>query len=289
MRSTQDPHRAAAGAGYAGPFIDFHTHLFPDPLWRAILGWFGRETEWRFPFRGMWQEGAAFLEGLSRLERYVCCGYAHRPGIARELNRFYAELPQHSPKAVPLGCAHQDDPDLAGLAEEAFAQGLWGFKIHGQVQRVAPDDPRWAPLYEVVADRGGFVLFHAGNGPFPEPHTGFERFRGVLREHPTLRCVIAHLGCFEAERFLGAALDHDNLYLDTAYTFLDNPSNRMDAPLELLEAAAHKVLFATDFPGICHGYADGVRAIAELPLSDPAKEAIFLGNARRFLGLSGEG
>jgi hypothetical protein len=232
----------------------------------------------------MWREGAAFLEGLPRLERYVCFGYAHRPGVARELNRFYADLPLHSPKAVPLGCAHQDDADLPGLAEEAFARGLCGFKIHSQVQRVAPDDPRWAPLYEVVADRGGFVLFHAGNGPFPEPHTGFDRFRGVLRTQPSLRCVVAHLGCFEAERFLEAALDHEHLYLDTAYTFIDNPTNRMDAPLDLLEAAAHKVLFATDFPGICHTYEDAVRAIDELPLSEEARPAIFIENARRILG-----
>jgi predicted TIM-barrel fold metal-dependent hydrolase len=109
------------------------------------------------------------------------------------------------------------------------------------------------------------------------------RFAGVLRAFPDLRCVIARPGCFEAERFRRAALDHEHLHLDTADTFIDNPTNRMDAPVHLLEAAAHKVLFTTDFPGICHPYTDPVRGIAELPLSRPAMEAIFHGNARRLL------
>jgi hypothetical protein len=129
----------------SGPFIDCHTPLFPDDLWRAIRGWFRRETGWRFPFSGMWREGAAYLESMPRLERYICCGYAHRPGISRERNRFYAALPRRSPKAVSQGCAHQDDKDLAALAEETLVLGLQGFTIHGQVQNVAAEDPRWFP------------------------------------------------------------------------------------------------------------------------------------------------
>mgnify|MGYP000182344873 CR=1 FL=1 len=45
---------------------------------------------------------AAFLEDVPGLDRYVCFGYAHKPGIARDLNDFYARIPEVSPRAVPL-------------------------------------------------------------------------------------------------------------------------------------------------------------------------------------------
>jgi hypothetical protein len=267
-----------------GPYIDFHVHLFPERLRLAIRNWF-LKVGWQLWFDRPWEEAAAFLEGLEPLERYVCFGYAHRPGIARELNAFYAAVGRASPKAVALGCLHQDDLDPGRLAEEALDAGLAGFKLHCQVQQVAPDDARLFPLYEVVRDRGAFVLLHAGTGPFAGPHVGYGRFEGVLRRFPGLKCVVAHLGCFEPELFLQAALEHEGLYLDTSYTFLANPTNRMDAPLELVERAAEKVLFATDFPGICHSYKAAVQAVAELPLSPRARQLIFRENAARLLGL----
>lgn len=269
-------------------YIDFHVHLFPEKLRVAIYRWFRENTGWEFYFQKPWEDGVSFLEGLPALERYVCFGYAHKPGIARELNRFYAAIPKISPKALPLGCVHQDDPDVAAIAAEGFDLGLAGFKLHCQVQKVEPGDRRLWPLYEVVRERGGFVLLHAGNGPFSGPCVGFERFLPLMRRFPDLKCVVAHLGAFESDLFLRAALDCEGLYLDTSYTFIANPSNRMDAPVELLEAAHRKVLFATDFPGICHPYEDGVRAIAESGLSPAALDAVFLHNARRFLGLGTE-
>jgi predicted TIM-barrel fold metal-dependent hydrolase len=270
---------------WKGPFIDFHTHLFPDRLGRAISAWFHKEG-WRFSFEGNWREGAVFLEGVPGLERYVCFGYAHKPGIARELNDFYARIPEVSPRAVPLACVHQDDERMAELAHAALDAGCRGFKIHCQVQAVSPADPRFDPLYRVAEERGSFVLFHAGNGPFPGPHTGFDAFAPLLKRHPDLTCIAAHLGAFESERFLSAALNHENLYLDTAYTFIPTPRGRMDAPVELIEKAHGKILFATDFPGIVHPYEEGVNAVAVLPLSEKARRAIFHDNAARLLGPS---
>lgn len=270
-----------------GGYIDFHVHLFPEKLYAAILGWFDTNTSWRFKFRGDWREAVEFLEAKERLERYVCFGYAHKKGISRELNGFYSEVGRLSPKAIPLMTAHQDDDDLAGIAEEGFQLGLKGVKIHCQVQNASPADPRFDPLYERLIANGGFALLHAGNGPFSGPNVGFDKFEPLLTRYPELKVVVAHLGCMESERFLTEAAKRENLYLDTSYTFIDNPTNRMDAPLNLLVRAADKVLFATDFPGICHGYDEGVAAIAELPLPPVTLRAILRDNAARFLASCG--
>lgn len=268
---------------YCGPYIDFHTHLFPEKLNSAVRNWFDANTSWRFRFRGEWREVADFLEADARLLKYVCFGYAHKKGISRELNRFYAEIPKYSPKAVPLMTAHQEDENLTEIAKEAFDLGLAGVKIHCQVQKASPSDPRFFPLYEKVIERKGLVLFHAGNGPFDGPCVGFRHFAELPERYPELKIVVAHLGCNEPELFLAETSRRENLWLDTSYTFIANPTNRMDAPLELLEKAHRKLLFATDFPGICHGYDEGVAAIADLPLSAVARERIFHANARELL------
>ncbi len=268
---------------YNKPFIDFHTHMFPDRLHRAIVEWFEREVDWHWTFREGYVKVIEYLEAMPGLKRYLTFGYAHKPGIARGLNRFYAEVGKLSPKAVPLFCAHQGDEDLAGLAEEAFALGLKGVKLHCQVQKASPSDPRFFPLYERVEANGGIALLHAGNGPMTGEFVGFEHTLPLLDRFPGLTVVVAHLGAFQADLFLKESMKRPNLFLDTSYTFIKNPSNLLDAPVELLAEAYEKVLYASDFPGICHTYEAGVEAILSLGLPEEKLDAIFYGNAEKLL------
>lgn len=268
---------------YSKPFIDFHTHIFPDELFNAIVQWFKKNEGWEFYFQGNTGEIIKFLDGIPNLEKFVCFGYAHKPGIASKLNEFYASLKKLSAKAVPLGCVHQDDEDIAGIAEAALDSGLVGFKLHCHVQKVMPDDPRLYPLYEIAAERNAFVLFHAGTGPFTNEYGGFAHFEKFLKKFPNLKSVVAHLGCFEPELFLKAACDYEHLYLDTSYTFVPNPTNCMDAPVEAMEKAQDKIFFASDFPGICHPYEKSVEAILNLGFDEDVTDKIFYKNAAVFL------
>jgi predicted TIM-barrel fold metal-dependent hydrolase len=104
-----------------------------------------------------------------------------------------------------------------------------------------------------------------------------------LKKFPKLKCVVAHLGCFEEELFLEACLHYENLYLDTSYTFIANPTNIMTAPVELVKKAYQKIFFGSDFPGICHSYDKSIEAIANLPLTEEEKNSIFFKNADNFL------
>ncbi len=266
---------------YKGKLIDFHTHVFPDKLYSAIKNWFTKNVGWNFYFKGSSEDVLNFLENNDKVFRYVCFGYAHKPNISEKLNEFYISINENFKKAISLGCFHQDD-DLEKLLKRAFSKGLMGFKLHCQVQRVSPDDERLFRAYEIVIENNGFILFHAGTGPFFNEFVGFNNFERVLKKFPEFKCVVAHLGCFE-EKFLEAALFYDNLYLDTSYTFIANPTNIMKVPVELLKKASHKVFFGSDFPGICHSYEDSINAIAKLPLTEEEKSNIFYNNAYNFL------
>ncbi len=268
---------------YPKKLIDFHTHVFPDKLYNAIKNWFFNNVGWDFYFKGSSIDVLRFLEERMEIEYYLCFGYAHKPDISMGLNDFYANIRLNYKKAIPLGCFHQDDADIDKVVKDALNKGLKGFKLHCQVQKVTPDDERLFKAYDIIIDKGGFVLFHAGTGPFPNEYVGFKYFENFLKKFPMMKCVVAHLGAFESELFLEASLTFPNLYLDTSYTFIANPTNIMTAPLELLKKACKKVFFGSDFPGICHSYEDSVKAISNLPLNEEEKRLIFYENAKYFL------
>ncbi len=270
---------------YKKNFIDFHTHIFPEKLYSAIKNWFATNVRWDFYFKGSSEEAFNFLISIPNLKYFLCFGYAHKPHISRNLNIFYASLKSKSEKAIPLAVIHQDDEDKSKIVEEAFNSGLSGFKIHCQVQRVRPDDERFDIVYQKIMERDGFILFHAGLGPFTNEFVGFRHFNNFLKKYPRLKVVVAHLGAFESENFLKASLDHEHLYLDTSYTFIANPTNMLYAPLELMIKARDKIFFGSDFPGICHSFEDAVSAITNLGFSEEILDKIFFLNAKKFLKL----
>ena len=73
------------------PFIvDAHVHLFPDPFFESIWRWF-EQFAWSIRYKLKAAEVIDFL--LSRgISHIVALHYAHKPGMARMLNAYMADL-----------------------------------------------------------------------------------------------------------------------------------------------------------------------------------------------------
>ncbi|MBI2460787.1 MAG: amidohydrolase, partial [Candidatus Rokubacteria bacterium] len=71
-------------------YIDAHTHLHPPWLAQAIRRWFAERTHWRLHYPTEPAEVAAFLREHG-VERFAFFSYAHKAGIAREINRWLRE------------------------------------------------------------------------------------------------------------------------------------------------------------------------------------------------------
>ncbi len=81
--------------------IDAHVHLFPDNLFASIWQWF-EKFGWPIRYRLGSSEAIEFL--LSRgVSRIVGLHYAHRPGVARELNAYMAKLCRRFPQLTGNG------------------------------------------------------------------------------------------------------------------------------------------------------------------------------------------
>ena len=271
-------------------YIDAHTHLHPPRLFAAIRRWFDDHTDWNL--RGPTEPAVVAAElRAAGVERFVFFSYAHRPGMARDLNRWLRDVAEAVPDGVPLGTVHAGDDDPGAIVEEALDDlGLAGLKLHIQVQRFYPDDPRMLPVYERLVARERTLVIHVGTGPHTNEFTGVDRFARVLERFPELRAVVCHMGAFETPACLRLLDRFPHLHLDTtmAMTPASTPFTRID-PWIVRDADlvrhASRIVFGSDFPNLPYPYEEERRGLWGRDLPLPVYRRIFYENARALFGL----
>ena len=271
------------------PVIDAHVHLFPDRMFEAIWRWFDTHG---WPIRYKLKTPAVIEHLLARgVEQIVALHYSHKPGIARSLNRYMAEISASHPRVMGLATVFPGEPESREILEEAFETGLGGVKLHCHVQAFAPDSAALEPVYQACIAAGRPLIMHAGREPsspaYPiDPYTlcAVDRVEAVLRSYPELRLCVPHLGADEFSGYARLLERYDSLWLDTTMSgadYFDIPF-----PMEAIERRPERVMYGTDFPNIPYAWDREVKALSRR-CKEEVLEAILGGNARTFYGLEG--
>jgi len=271
--------------------IDVHTHLHPPKLFAAIRRWFAERSTWDVSAQPTEPADVAAALRAAGVERFVFFSYAHKPGIAADLNAWLTAASRAiGGYGLPLATVHLDDATYLEDLRAALDAGCIGLKVHEDVQRLAVDDSRFDPVYETLAGRGAFLLVHVGPIPWEYPRdTGAARVERVLERHPDLNVVVAHFGVPDTLRYFALMGRHPHLHLDTTMVFAANSpvggQSRFDPAL--IEGHAERVLYGTDFPNIPYPYSNEREGIEHLGLSPAALHAILRGNAARLIARAG--
>lgn len=288
MGLAEDP-RKVDPEGRFTAVTDVHVHVLPERLLEAIRSKLAEEAGWSFPPPS---SQAAIEEVLVAygVSRYVTLPYAHRGGMAAELNEWVLERAPRSEMMVPFATVHPDD-DVKAVVATAFEAGARGLKFQCPVQGCGPDDPRLAGAFELAADRDRPIMFHAGTAPMFEdsPYVGAGRFEAFLASYPRVRACAAHMGAFETGAFVELAREYDNAFLDTSYVIGSAARRDMgpeleEIPARIFEELSSSIMFGTDYPNTTFDYDDPVRGLLELGLSDAAMDDLLRGTATTFLG-----
>jgi predicted TIM-barrel fold metal-dependent hydrolase len=225
------------------PRIDAHVHGFPDRLAervRAALNTSGLLS------------GGVFIADVAR--RVESAGfdaawllpYAHKPGVAGDINEWSAAEVTAYSNLVAGATFHPDDADLERLVLRALVQlRLRVVKLHCSVGNFSVDDPRLGPLWRIAADQGVPVTVHAGReSPGITAAHEVERLESVLDAHPGLKLVLAHSGLPELATAIGLMRRYPNLRGDLT------PVWQQPVPVdaELLTEFRGRFLFGSDAP-----------------------------------------
>ncbi len=272
-----------------GGAVDAHVHLMPDRLMAAIRESLTAAAGWSFDYPTDQGSIEATLRAHG-VDRYLALPYAHKPGIAADLNDWVLEATSASAMCVPFATVHPED-EVDAVVRAAFEAGARGLKFQCPVQAVAPDDPRLDPAYELCAEYDRPVLQHAGTAPMfgDTGYVGIDRFRAFRERFPEIRACCAHMGTYQHEAFVETARGDENVFLDTSFAMsavADRYADFDPAVIEdaVLEDLAGRVLYGSDFPNAPYDYDLEFEGLLARDLSDAAVEALFRDAAERFLG-----
>lgn len=261
---------------------DVHVHFLPPRLLRRVWAYFDAAgplvgTEWPIRYRWSDAERVAHLRRLG-VRAFSALAYAHRPGMAADLNRWTLDFARDTPGCL-ASATFFPEPEAVGYVEAALADGARLFKVHFQVGGFAPTDPLLDRVWGMLADAAVPVVVHAGHAPVGTTHTGPDPFAALLARHPRLSAVVAHLGAPDYLAFLDLAETYERVRLDTtmAFTpffdrFVPFPTDGLPRLREL--GLAGKVLLGSDFPNIPYAYADQLTGLIRLDLGDDWLRAV---------------
>jgi len=252
---------------------DIHIHFLPQPMLEKVWAYFdeGERTygmAWPVHYRLDEPKRLALLRrfGVRAISSRT---YPHKPGMAQWLNDWCAEFARRVPDAVRCATLYPED-DVGDYVKAAVEGGARLFKMHVQVEVFRPDDVRLDPAWGALEDAQVPVVLHAGSGPKPGKFTGPGPVRALLRRHPRLVLVSAHLGMSEYHEFADLAENSPSVRLDT--TMAGTTTSSRARPAEGLRAAAadlgDKVVRGSDFPNIPYPYAHQLEALDRLDLGD---------------------
>jgi uncharacterized protein len=269
--------------------IDTHVHVFPEPVFKALWEWFEKNA-WPIRYQGTSFELLEYL--LTRgVAHIVALQYAHKPGIARDLNRYMLDLVrQFSGRVTGLATVFPGERDAALILEEAFDAGLNGVKLHAHVQCFDMNSPDMDPIYDTCSRKEKPMVMHVGREPKSESYLcdpyvlcRAEKLEQVLKDYPDLKVCVPHLGMDEYAAYQRLTETYDNLWLDTSVACADFlPTDQI---IRLDEMRIDRIMYGSDYPNIPYAWDREIKQIKKTRLSEACMDKLFTQNARQFFNL----
>ena len=271
------------------PVVDAHVHVFPDPIFKAVWGWF---QEYGWPIRYQLTSENLIQYLLSRgIAHIVALQYAHKAGIARDLNAYMAGLCRLFPgKVTGMATVFPGEPDAGVILKEAFNLGLSGVKLHTHVQCFDMQSDAMDQVCAVCEQAGKPMVVHAGQEPkSPAYHCdpyvlcSADKTERLLKQYPALKMCVPHLGMGEFDAYRRLIEEYDTLWLDTTMAITDYFP--MDAEISLADMRTDRIMYGTDFPNIPYAWDRELKKLMEHSLGPEALTNILGGNARALFNI----
>ena len=277
--------------------IDMHVHL-PTPEWLdvSMAGYVeAAEAYFRSPVpRRTVDEVADEYRALDVRAVVLAWDAETATGRPRLSNELVAEACGRHPDVLTgFGSVDPLKGDVAvGEVERIRALGLRGVKLHPSLQRFAPDEERFLPLFAACADARLPILVHTGTSGIGAGAPGGQGIRidlahplrldPVAAAFPTLTIIAAHTGWPWHLDLIAMALHKTNVVVD-----ISGWAPRHLAPeivREMGRRLSRQTVFGSDYPFISPERC--LRELDAVDLGDDVRRRILHDNAARIIGLT---
>ncbi len=269
--------------------IDAHVHIFPRGISSAICKWFD-ENAWHIRYQLNSSQIFDFL--LSHgIKHIIALQYAHKPGIARQLNKYMAEkCKEYKNRITGLATVFPHENNAENILQEAFDSGLGGLKLHAHVQCFDMNCDHMNRLYECCRANKKPIVMHVGREPKstayncdPYQLCSAERLEQILIDFPDLKICVPHLGFDETTAYRKMIEKYDNLWLDTTMVITDYFP--IEEKIDLGRYRSDRIMYGSDFPNIPYAWDRELKELKTADISYNALEKICSKNATEFFNL----
>jgi predicted TIM-barrel fold metal-dependent hydrolase len=269
--------------------VDAHVHFMPLNVMAKVWAYFDSAgpltgVPWPIEYRTDEEDRLRRLREMG-VRAFPSLVYAHKPGMSAWLNSWAADFAARHDDVLHT-FTFFPEPGARAYVQQQLEAGARIGKAHVQVGGYDPRDPLLDDVWGLLADARTPVIVHCGSGPAPGAFTGPEPFAAVLRRHPRLPAVIAHMGLPEYEDVLQLAETYERVHLDTTMAFTDFSETSWPFPRELLPRLTQlgeRVLLGSDFPNTPYPYAHQIEALQRLDLGDSWLRNVIHHNGARLL------
>ena len=288
MPSLNDQEDAMVPAGLPA-VIDAHVHIFPKNIFSAVWKWFD-QNGWHIRYQMTSSQIFSFL--LSHGIRHIIAfQYAHKPGIAADLNEYMVEkCIEHPHRVTGLATVYPGEQDADKILIKAFAAGLGGLKLHAHVQCFDMNSEAMHSLYECCRAQNKPIVMHVGREPKspayrcnPYEICSAEKLERVLQAFPKLKICVPHLGLDEISAYRKLLEKYDNLWLDTTMAIADYFPIKEE--IDLSDYRSDRIMYGSDFPNIPYAWDRELKILKMADLTHDVLEKIVYKNAVEFFNL----
>jgi uncharacterized protein len=262
--------------------VDVHVHFLPPRMMRRVWAYFAEAgplvgQAWPIIYQWPDDQRVAHLTAMG-VRRFGALAYAHRPDMAADLNDWTLDFADRVPECIP-SMTFFPEPNVERYVAEAIERGARLAKLHLQVGGFDPTDRRLDPVWGRLAELALPIVVHAGSGPVRHRHTGPGPIGEVLRRHPGLVAIIAHMGAPEYEGFIELAQRYERVCLDTTMVgtdFFDDLAPISTGLMPIIQQLGlnGNILLGSDFPNIPYPYAHQISSLARWGLGTAWMRAI---------------
>lgn len=288
MPSLDDPEGTQVPSGLP-PVVDAHVHIFPQTIFAAVRKWFAQHA-WRTRYPLSSAQALAFL--LSRgIEHVVALQYAHKPGMARQLNHYMLDqCRRFKSRVTGMATVFPGEENAEQILQEAFDLGLGGLKLHAHVQCFDIAAKSMQMLLDCCRKNRKPVIMHIGRQPKSKAYRcdpyqlcSADKLENTLRNFPDLKICVPHLGFDETTAYRKLVEKYDNLWLDTTMVITDY--FQLEGRILLGRYRPDRVMYGSDFPNIPYAWDRELKALRVADISHDALERIAGRNASEFYGI----